>query len=263
MSVFEYIKQLQGYEEYAFSLEELLNNCNAPERTIRKELARLAERKEILNLRHGFYLITPPRYQTFGRLPIQLYIDKLFLSLDKRYYVGLYSAAAFHGAEHQKIQQDYVITVSPALRNIDKGKTKVRFFKTTHWPKKSIIEKRSDAGLFKVSSPALTAVDLIYHQAKIGGLNRLLANLEELAEEITPTDVNDLLTWYPHKSALQRLGYLMDELEVKKDLTDPIHSYLNRKKYYPILLTPKNGVKAGSSGNRWKIDVNMELDSDL
>ncbi|MBL4752687.1 MAG: type IV toxin-antitoxin system AbiEi family antitoxin [Flavobacteriales bacterium] len=261
--VAEYINQLQSYEEYSFSWEELLQHSNTSESTLRKELARLADRNEILNLRKGFYLIISPRYRNLGKLPVQLYVEKLFTCLEKNYYVGLYSAAAFHGASHQQTQLDYIITAPPALRDIKKEKTTLRFFKSTHWPKKNIMERKSDAGLFKISSPALTAADLIHHQAKIGGLNRLLANLEELTEEITPTDINDLLSWYPHKSTLQRLGYLMDKLDVQKNWTDPIYIHLNKKKYYPILLTPKNGVKAGSSGNRWKIDVNIELDSDL
>ena len=55
MIVAEYIKTLQSYEEYAFSWEEVLEKCNAPESTIRKELVRLAKKNEIVNLRKGFY----------------------------------------------------------------------------------------------------------------------------------------------------------------------------------------------------------------
>lgn len=263
MAVSEYIKQLQSYEEYAFSWDELLKNSNAPESTIRKELARLADKNEILNLRHGFYLIIPPRYQSLGKLPVQLYIDKLFKHLNKEYYVGLYSAATFYGAAHQQVQQDYVITVPPALRDINKGKTKLRFFKTQRSPEKNIIEKKSDAGLFKVSSPALTAVDLVHHQSKIGGINRILANLEELAQEITIEDLNNLLSWYSNKSTLQRLGYLMEELEVKESIPKYIYDKLKKEKFYPILLSPKKGQKAGSTGNRWKIDVNIKLENDI
>ncbi|MCD4696723.1 MAG: type IV toxin-antitoxin system AbiEi family antitoxin [Bacteroidales bacterium] len=43
--------------------------------------------------------------------------------------------------------------------------------------------------MFKISSPALTAVDLIHYQTKLGGLNRMLAILEELSEEINENDL--------------------------------------------------------------------------
>lgn len=244
-------------------MDELLSNCNAPEPTLRKELSRLINKGEVLNLRHGFYLIIPPRYQNFGKLPLQLYVDKLFQYLNKKYYVGLYSAATYHGAGHQKIQQDYIITVPPALREIEKEKTKIRFFKNKHWPEKNIIEAKSDAGYYKISSPALTASDLIYHHLKIGGMNRMMANLEELAEEINYDDIKNLLTWYPHKSTLQRLGYLLEKFAIDSTITDLIFEYLSDNKFYSVLLSPKKGQKAGKTGNRWKVDINIKIESDL
>ena len=259
----EYIKYLQSYEEYAFSWEELLQYCGAPESTLRKELGRLAGKQEILNLRQGFYLILPPRYHNLGKLPVELYVDKLFRYLEKTYYVAFYSAAAFHGASHQQIQQDYIVTAPPALRDISKKNQKIRFFKTTHWPQKNLEQKKSDAGLFYVSSPALTAIDLIHHQSSLGGLNRMLANLEELVEALNPVDLRDLLSWYPYKSSLQRLGYLLDELGATGELTTPILGHLKKENFYPVMLRPTSDQKAGSAGNRWKIDVNLELESDI
>jgi predicted transcriptional regulator of viral defense system len=263
VNVSEYIKQLQSFEEYAFSWSEILMNCNVPEPTLRKELIRLSEKNEIINLRQGFYLIIPPRYQKFGKLPVQLYVEKLFKHLQKTYYIGLYSAAAIHGASHQRIQQDYIMTVPPALRDINKDKTKLRFFKSERWPELNIIEKKSDAGLYKVSSPALTAMDLIHQQSKIGGINRMLANLEELAHEITDKDLDDLLSWYPYKSTLQRFGYIMEALEVREDITKHTFDKLKQESFYPVLLSPKKGMKPGKTGNRWKVDVNIKLENDL
>ena len=262
-AVSDYIDQLLGYEEYAFSWEEILENCKAPETTIRNSINRLIATNEILNIRKGFYLILPPRYRSLGKLPVQLYVDKLFSYLGRPYYVALYSAAAFHGAAHQQIQEDYIITVSPTLLNINKGNVRIRFFKTRNWPEKNIVVKKSDAGLFNVSSSALTAVDLIDYQGKIGGLNRMLANLEELLEEIQTDDVKDLLTWYPHKSVLQRFGFLLDELQAESGLADLIYNHLKNERFYPVLLSPKNNQKPGKTGNRWKIDVNLKLETDL
>lgn len=263
MNVTEYIKQLQSFEEYSFSWDEIQKNCDSPEPTLRKELIRLSEKNEIINLRQGFYLIIPPRYQNVGKLPIQLYVHKLFKHLGKDYYVGLFSAASVYGASHQKIQQDYILTVPPALRDIEKGKNKVRFFKTENWPDKNIIEKKSDAGMYKISSPALTAVDLVHYHPKIGGLNRMLANLEEISQEIGIEDLDQLLSWYPHKSTLQRFGYLMDQLDVRESIPYEVFKRLQKDSFFPVLLTPKKGVKAGKTGNRWKVDVNIQLENDL
>ena len=160
-AVESYIDHLQRYEEYAFSWEELTANCDAPESTLRKEVTRLTQRNHILNVRKGFYVILPPRYRNLGKLPLPLYVDKLFRHLEKHYYVALYSAAGFHGASHQQIQQDYGITVPPALLKMEKGNLIVRFFKTIHWPDKNIAKKKSDAGYFNISSPASTPLAIL------------------------------------------------------------------------------------------------------
>jgi len=263
LSISEYIHQLQTFEEYAFSWTELLNNCNKTETSLKRELSRLVDKKEIINLRKEFYLIIPPRYSKQGQIPIQLYIEKLFKTLDRNYYLGFYSAAKFHGASHLQAQQEYVMIENPKLGDIKKIETHLRFFTSARWPANNIIKKKSDAGIFKISSPALTAVDLIRHQNKLGGLNRMLAILEELFEEITTADLSELLSWYSHKSTMQRFGFLLEELTAEKDLIRLLSNHLSTTKYYPVLLTPKSKQKAGSVHNDWKVDVNIKLESDL
>jgi len=72
-----------------------------------------------------------------------------------------------------------------------------------------------------------------------------------------------LLSWYPNKSSLQRLGFLMDFLEINNYISEEIFSKLRKDSFYSILLSPKKGVKAGKTGNRWKVDVNIKLENDL
>lgn len=120
MTISNYIEKLLSYEEYAFSREELLQHCEKSEISLKRELSRLVEKKEVINLRRGFYLIIPPRYSKQGKLPIQLYVDKLFKYLNRYYYLGFYSAAKFHGASHQQAHRDYVMISPPSIRNIKK-----------------------------------------------------------------------------------------------------------------------------------------------
>lgn len=263
MSAIDLIKQLQSYEEYAFSWEELRSFSSAPDSTLKKEVARLCKKKELIHLRKGFYLILPPRYSALEKLPIQLYVHKLFKYIDKPYYVGLFSAASIHGASHQQIQKEYIITTPPALRAISKSNIQIEFFNSKQWGKSNIRHHKSDAGLYNVSSPALTAIDLIQHHHKLGGINRVLANIEELAEEIKLDDIKTMLEWFPNTSAVQRLGFIFEELQVNNKFTNALFKHLKQRNYYPILLSNKKGQKAGSAGNRWKIDKNIELDNDL
>ena len=261
--VADFIRELQSYEEHSFSTEELYQKTNAPHSSIKKELARLVSNGQLVSLRKGFYLILPPRYQHYKKLPVELYVSKLFRALDKPYYVGQYSAAAFHGAAHQKVQQDYIVTVPPAYRDISKGNIQIRFFHRIHWPVGNIVQQKSNAGFFYLSSPALTFADLLENQNQLGGINRMLAILEELVEVVESDDMKELLAWYDNKSTLQRMGYLLEELDWDDQLSEMIFEALKQHSFFPTLLSPSTEERAGRTGNRWKIDANVELESDL
>lgn len=263
LTVSEYTRQLLSFEEYSFSLEEVTAKSSKDTTAVRRELNRLIEKKEIVNLRKGFYLIIPPRYSNSQKLPLQLYSEKLFKYLKRKYYIGLYSAAKIHGASHQQTQRDYLIIETPKLNAIKKKNFDIQFHTTGNWPKNNIEKKKSDAGIYKVASPALTFIDLIHHHTKLGGLNRMLASLEELTEELIEQDIKSLLDWYDNKSSLQRTGFLLEELLGSNSFSDMIFEKLKQQSFYPILLSPKKNEKPGSVDNRWKIDVNLMLDSDL
>lgn len=263
MYLSDFIKERLSLEEYSFSKDELHATSQKDKSALTTDLSYLTKKGEIIPLRKGFYLIIPPRYSRQGKLPIELYINKLFKYLNKDYYLGLYSAAKFHGAGHQQIQRDYIVSSLPALLDIKKATTDIRFFTASNWPKKNIITKKSDAGNFKISDAALTTVDLIYHQTKLGGINRMLAILEELMEEIKSDNLKDLLSWYPHRSALQRLGFLMEELQADSLLIEVLHDHLKDMTYFPVLLSPESKEKPGAVDNFWKVDVNIKLENDL
>ncbi|WP_026838519.1 type IV toxin-antitoxin system AbiEi family antitoxin [Gillisia sp. JM1] len=263
MSVSEYIHKLLGVEEYSFSLNELLNQTGKGKTALVRELDRLIEKNEVINLRQGYYLILTPRYSSFGKLPINLYLHKLFDYLGRNYYLGFYSAAKVYGASHQQSQRDYVMTQAPKLLDIQKSAIDIRFLTSSVWPKNNVLTQKSDAGIYYISSPALTLADLVRYQNKLGGINRMLSTVEELLEEVTQNDLEDLLDWYDHKATSQRLGYLISEVEPESLLADLIFEKLNRNKYHPVLLQPSTKQRPGAVDNRWKVDINLQLESDL
>ncbi|WP_236979789.1 type IV toxin-antitoxin system AbiEi family antitoxin domain-containing protein [Membranihabitans maritimus] len=261
--VAEYIDKLLSVEEYSFSLEELMSRTQKSKNAIWQELAHLIEKNKVLNLRKGFYLILTPRYSSFRKLPINLYIDKLFDYLGRSYYLGFYSAAKAYGARHQQSQRDYVMTSSPKLLDIQKSAIDIRFLTTSAWPEQNILSKKSDAGIYHISSPALTLADLVHYQNKLGGLNRMLSTIEELLEEVNQKDLEDLLSWYSNKATLQRLGFLLDQIDEENSFSALIFQHLEKQKIHPVLLKPTNQQRPGSVDNKWKVDTNLQLESDL
>ncbi|MEA2107295.1 MAG: type IV toxin-antitoxin system AbiEi family antitoxin, partial [Bacteroidota bacterium] len=113
-----------------------------------------------------------------------------------------------------------------------------------------------------VSSPALTMVDIVHHHRKLGGLNRTFTVLEELIEELTVSDIKELLSWYPFKSTIQRTGYLLEELSADQSLINIFYKFLKKSNFYQIPLSPQK-ESSGIINSKWKINVNVELSSDL
>jgi len=259
----EYIKQLQAVEQYSFAVDDFLSVTGRPPTSAKFELARLTAKGELFNLRKGFYLIVPPRYSAVGKVPVQLYAEQLFKWLDKPYYIGLYSAARFHGAGHQQVQQDFIVSERPKMPDIQKAVLQLRFFTATTWSSANVEVRQSEAGVFRISDPALTSIDLIHHQSKLGGMGRVYTVLEELVAEMTSIQIENLLGWYPFMASLQRLGYLLEEMQADQSLLDPLRDRFQREMFFPVLLSPSKNEKAGSVDNFWKVMANVPLESDL
>ncbi|MGM0650640.1 MAG: type IV toxin-antitoxin system AbiEi family antitoxin domain-containing protein, partial [Bacteroidota bacterium] len=151
MTVSNYIETLLASEVYAFSLEEARQFCNKSEIAVKSDIYRLIDKKKLVNLRKGFYLILPPRYAAAQKLPVQLYCEKLFSILNRKYYLSLFTAAKLHGSGHQQIQQDYITTKTPKLKDISKENIKIRFFTSGKIPNPNIEIKQSEGGIYRLS----------------------------------------------------------------------------------------------------------------
>jgi hypothetical protein len=55
----------------------------------------------------------------------------------------------------------------------------------------------------------------------------------------------------------------LSELQADPSIVTLLSDYLKKKKYYPVLLSPEIGRRPGSTENIWKVDVNIEMESDI
>ena len=181
----KYLQKVRSKGRYSITLSELQKNSNLSYKAIQQTIFRAKKNKKIAQIRQGFYVIIPPEYSNSGILPIYLYIDDLMQFLKRDYYLGLFSAAILHGAGHQQTMNTQIITQNPTLRNIKNKKIEINFYIKKQWNSNDIVRKKTNAGYIKVSTPELTAYDLIFYHKKVGGINRTLPILEELCEEIS------------------------------------------------------------------------------
>lgn len=256
-----YFSSIRSKGRYTFTYDELKKQFPLSDAAITQSLSRVKKRGEIVQIRKGFYAIIPPEYSIQGILPPYLFIDDLLKSLNKPYYVGLLSAAALHGAAHQQPMEYFVIAQTPAPRSINNKKLKISFFSKSNWEQTDIEQKITDAGYLNVSSPELTALDLLTYVDKIG-LNRAVTVLQELAPTMKVSTLGKTAKRCPSTPVIQRLGYLLEKVLGEEKLAESLLRELNYRSIIPVLLSTKN-KKKGDTDQTWKVIVNMEIESDL
>jgi predicted transcriptional regulator of viral defense system len=258
-----FVDELRSNGKYTFTLTDLRNKYELSDEALKKALQRLTNKKEAARVRQAFYVIVPPEYRSREILPTSFFIADLMKFLQRDYYVGMLTAASFYGAAHQQPQEFYVVTVKPTLRAINTHKLKIRFFYKKEWNGADVKERKVETGFIKVSSPELTALDLVTYSDKIGGLNRTATVLDELAEQINKDVLLQAISRYKNVATVQRLGFLLETLG-KTELADGLIDYLKSVKHFPILLRPqKEKPETMVTGNRWKVVGNTKIEADL
>jgi predicted transcriptional regulator of viral defense system len=256
-----FLVDLQEQGHYTFTFDKLRNSFNLSEEAILQGLYRYKKKKQIVQIRKSFYAVLTPEYSKQGMLPPYLFIDDLMKSLNKSYYVALLSAAALHGAAHQQPMEYFVITQTPAPRSIQTKNLKINFISKQAWQQEDIIQKKTNAGYLNVSSPELTAFDLITYADKFG-INRVTSILQELVEEIKPSQLSKIAKRQKETPVIQRLGYILDRILEEEKSAAILHKILTNKNIQPVLLSTKK-EKRGEIDEKWKIIINMEIESDL
>lgn len=250
---------------FGFSLDVLREAFSEQTDTaIKFALKRLSDKGKIVSIYKGYYLMIPPQYASRGMLPPAVFLDAFMKNLNRPYYVALLNAAAFHGASHQQPQEFFVMTDFPVLRPTSRKGLKVNYISIKEIPKSLIEQRKTEAGYLNISNPVLTATDLIQFEKRVGGLNRAATVLNELSAEIKTDDFkNDVIGHVP-VTALQRLGYLLENVCNDKLLADALFNVMQNhdKALYRIPLKVAGKVKGFSSENRWKVIVNTEIEID-
>jgi predicted transcriptional regulator of viral defense system len=265
MSVARWIDNHLSRGKNSFSLNEVRKAFpNDSEAALKLKLTRLSKKGKIISIHKGFYLIISHQYAVRGILPPALFIDGLMKFIEKPYYVGLLNAAAFHGAAHQQPQEFYVFTDFPVLRPTKKKGIKINYISKKDIPQSLLEKRKTETGYLTISSPELTAADLVQFEKRIGGLNRAATVLNELSEVIKPDEIKENFFKEIPVTIVQRLGYLLDKVLDHKTIADYLFEQSQKinLNFFRIPLKTSSRTKGFSSDDKWKVIVNTEIEID-
>ena len=260
-----WIENLQAQGKYTFTYDQACSQFkDVSNPAILKALSRLSSKNKVVSVFKGFYVIITPEYSLKGMIPPLLFIDSLMKYAGRPYYVGLLSAAALHGAAHQRSQEFFVINQLPHLRPTTKKGVKINYIGRLDVPNIFLEQRKTEAGYIQVSNPELTAIDLLQYEKHIGGINRAATVINELAEVMKPERITEELVSFAPVVMLQRLGFILDTIVGNTELVDKLYLEMT-KKYSTWQRMPLKSGKPEtgfSSDLKWKIVINTEIEID-
>ncbi len=262
-----YLKNLRASGKIAFTTEEAIKILGVSSNALRCAMYKLKKEKDIISPAQGLYVIVPPEYQTIGSIPAEELVPILMKHWGIPYYVCLLSAADYHGASHQK-PQVFQVMIEKQIKPLELGQVKIEFIYKKSIKNLPTMTKTVNTGYLTLSTPEVTAMDLLLYPERCGGINHIATVLAELSEIISEKELLKLMQQSLSQAWIQRLGLILERIDTlnephKIKLIKRIENHLKHQSLTQILLVPslpKNGLMVHP---KWGLIANTTIESDL
>lgn len=255
-SLGRWVDELQSRGQYTFTRVQARAFLEKRSTTLTKALQRLSVSGRIQQVCRGFYTIVPLEYRNANGLPAEWYLADLMQIKNLSFYVGLLSAAAWHGASHQQVQELQVVS-DRQQRKVKTKRGRISFFVSRQLASALTEKRRVQTGDIPVSTPAWTALDLLRFQSRLGGFDNIMPVIAELGDSIQVEDLLSASAVEQERSVLRRLGWILARLGFENKVAS-LASVLQQEKPIRVLLDPAK-VSQGKCDATWCVVENTEL----
>lgn len=255
----EYIESLLRRGAITFSKDSAIKALGCSEIAFMRASQRLQKKGLLLRPVTGFYVIIEVEYRDAGGPPPSHYLPKLMNHLRLPYYMGLLSAASFHGSTHQAVMETQVVT-SRSLPSIEYGRSRIRFIKNKFTEKIPKQPLKTPHGEVLISSPEATLFDLLRYDQKAAGLSHIATVILEMAEAINGRKLPAIAEIYNEIPLTQRVGYMLEKFGDRKDAAH-LHKWLKDKEVSLVKLRP-NVKDRRETNTKWSLNINAVIEPD-
>ncbi len=229
---------------------------------LRQALARQQRKGRIVRASRGsqHWVIVPLQDAHAGAPPLESWLDAyLSKGLEQPYYVALLSAAEVHGSAPQAVMVTQLM-VPKTRRPVQVGRHQLVFLARAHVAQMPTQWHETPNGRFTVSTPELTALELVSRQQMIGGISRVIEVLQGLTTGLSARRLTAALNAVNEVPTAQRLGLLFAR-SAQDALADSVGSWLHGKRTRIIALSPGNqGNEPALLDHRFKVLVPATLE---
>jgi hypothetical protein len=146
-----------------------------------------------------------------------------------------------------------------ARRPVQVGRHRLVFLKSTRVGELPTRWHETSKGRFKVSTPELTALDLVARQQSAGGIARVVELLQALAPDMTAAGLSTALHASLEIPTAQRLGALLSRMG-HSQLSNGVADWLATRRTRRIPLTPEADAQAATAlDSRFKVHMPATL----
>jgi predicted transcriptional regulator of viral defense system len=123
---------------------------------------------------------------------------------------------------------------------------------------------KAATGYMNVASPELTALDLVAHEEKVGGLSRAAEVIAELSDRMSWDKSMLGLLGYFSAATVQRLGYLLDRIDEHSLANDLLALSVQTQKVFRKVPLKKAKPTDDSmeKDRKWKLILNQTIEMD-
>lgn len=242
-----------------FTIQEAMQRLNLSRPATIRIIARLKKNKEIMTLTKGLYALWHPTERTFGIDPLPI-IDALMKYRRCDYYVGLLSAADHLGAAHHKPQILQVMVPKQIMLRKEKD-LRIRLYVRKQFPRRGLNSLQTPSGVVPLSSPELTALDVIAYEHACGGFGNVCLVIRDLIPQLKGSPLLTLSKVYGCLSIVQRLGFMLEGFGASSSVLKPLKEWLRERKPIPIPLV-RSLFRKGRIHPDWQVIENAALEKE-
>lgn len=263
----DYLKHIRALGHRSFTLDQAISDLKISTYSAKSAISRLKKQRLLISPAKGFYVIIPPEHQLQGCIPAAELVPILMEHLGIDYYACLLTAGLYHGATHQKPDSFQIITSKRIKRKLKFGRINISCVYKKSFKNLPIQKITVSTGYLKISSPELTAIDLLIYSNNSGGLNHIATVLTELVDAIDPEKLIALAKQLDQNIWFQRLGYILEKIdpmdaELNQKIINALSKYLESKKLRFIPIAPEISSAGCPRSKKWMIIENTDIESD-
>jgi predicted transcriptional regulator of viral defense system len=256
----EYVVGLARAGRHLFTSVEARDALDVSAAAAKVALHRLAQQGLVSSPARGYYVVVPPEYHSLGCLPAEQFVPELMDRLGLRYYVGLLSAAQYHGAAHHR-PQEFQVFLEQARRPLLCSRVRVAFIVRKRLRDVPVQSLNTLRGTLQVSTPEATALDLVGYQHRAGGLSQVATVIAELSERLDAGKLVTVAATAPPAWS-QRLGYLLERAGAAEKAA-PLKAWVRAHARKLVVLLPDGGQEDAGRDADWKLHLNATVEPEL